>query len=183
MKRTEALQLIEEHVSKKNLVKHMLAVEAAMRALAERLGENPEKWALAGLLHDLDYDYTVDDFARHGRLTAEILEKKGVQPEIIRAIKAHPAHEDCQPESPMDWALHAVDGLTGLIVSATLMHPDRKLNSVTTEFIMRRFGEKRFSANVDRDQIRKCSEIGLSLDEFVKIALGAMQSIDKELGF
>jgi len=182
MNRQEALELVKKNVKKKNLIKHMLAVEAAMAALADKVGGDPEKWALAGLLHDLDYDRTENDFERHGLLSAEMLEAEDVEPEIIYAVKAHPAHESCPPESDMDWALHAVDGLTGLIISATLMHPDRKLKSVDSNFVMRRFDEKRFSANVDRDQIRKCSKIGLDLDEFVETTLRAMQSIDGELG-
>lgn len=182
MTREEAIALVRKHVKKKNLIKHMLATEAAMRALAERLGGDPEKWAMAGLLHDVDYDRTENNFERHGLLSAEILEEEGVEPEIIHAVKAHPAHESCPPESNMDWALHAVDGLTGLVVSATLMHPERKLKAVDKDFVLRRFAEKRFSANVDRDQIRKCSKIGLELDEFVDITLQAMQSIDKDLG-
>jgi len=182
MTREEALKLVKKHVSKKNLIKHMLAAEASMRSLAERLGENSEQWAMAGLLHDLDYDVTENDFPRHALLTAEILSDYDIEPEIIHAIKAHPAHDCCPPESLMDWALHAVDGLTGLVVSATLMHPDRKLKSVDTNFVMRRFDEKRFSANVNRDQIRLCSKLSLELSEFVDITLKAMQSIDKELG-
>lgn len=182
MNREKALELVKKNVKKKNLIKHMLAVEAAMKALAERLGGDPEKWALAGLLHDLDYDKTENDFARHGLLSAELLEAEGIEPEIVHAVKAHPAHKSCPPENKMDWALHAVDGLTGLVVSATLMHPERKLKAVDKDFILRRFDEKRFSANVDRDQIRKCSNLGLDLDEFVEITLGAMQSIDKDLG-
>jgi putative nucleotidyltransferase with HDIG domain len=182
MTREEALALVEKNVAKKNLIKHMLAAEAAMKALALRLDEDPEKWALAGLLHDLDYDRTEHDFARHGNLSAEMLEAEGVEPDIVHAVKAHPAHESCPPESPMDWALHAVDGLTGLVISATLMHPDRKLKSLDMDFLIRRFDEKRFSANVDRDQIRKCAKIGIELEEFVEITLKAMQSIDSELG-
>ena len=182
MNRETALKLIRQHVSKKNLIKHMLATEAAMRELSIKLGGDPEKWAMAGLLHDLDYDKTENDFPRHALLTAEILSEYDIEPEIIYAIKAHPGHDCCLPKSPMDWALHAVDGLTGLVVSATLMHPDRKLKSVDSDFIMRRFNEKRFSANVNRDQIRQCSHLGLNIKEFVEITLRSMQSIDKELG-
>jgi len=182
MEREQALKLVKENVSKGNLVKHMLAVEAAMAALGDRLSGDVEKWAMAGLLHDLDYDQTENDFPRHGLLSAEILEQHGVDPEIVRAVKAHPAHENCLPSSKMDWALYSVDGLTGLIVAAALMHPDKKLKSLDTAFVLRRFDEKRFSAAVDREQIKECSRLGLELDEFVEITLKAMQDISEQLG-
>ena len=182
MEREQALKLVEEKVSKRNLVKHMLATEVAMKALAKRLGGDAEKWALAGLLHDLDYDQTEHDFPRHGLLSAEILEEHGIDPEIIQAVKSHPAHECCQPSSEMDWALYTVDSLTGLIVAAALMHPDKKLKSIDTSFVMRRFGEKRFAAGANRKQIKKCVKLGIELEEFIEITLGAMQSISEELG-
>ncbi len=160
----------------------MLATEAAMKALAERLGGDVEKWGMAGLLHDLDYDQTEHDFPKHGLLSAEILERKGVDTEIVRAVKAHPAHEGFLPESPMDWALYSVDSLTGLIIAAALMHPEKKLKAINTDFVMRRFKEKRFAAGANRDQIKKCSKLGLELEEFVAITLEAMQSISESLG-
>ncbi len=182
MNRSEALELVEERVSKRNLVKHMLATEAAMRALAERLGGDAESWALAGLLHDIDYDETKDDFPRHGLLSAEILNERGVEPEVIQAVRAHPNHEAYPPKSKMDWALHAVDGLTGLIVAAALMHPEKRLAAIDTAFVVRRFGEKRFAAGANRDNIRKCEKLGIPLEEFIDITLRAMQSISDDLG-
>ena len=116
MERDEALKLVEENVKNKNLVKHMLATEAVMSALAERFGEDGKVWGLAGLLHDVDYDSTFDDFARHGFTSAEILEDKGVDGAILHAIKAHPGH--IPAETRMAKALYAVDPLTGLIVAA-----------------------------------------------------------------
>jgi hypothetical protein len=180
MTRQEALELIKENVKTKNLRKHMYAAEACMRELAKRLGGDEEQWAISGLLHDLDYDQTVDDFPRHGHVTEELLEGKGVSPEVIHAIKAHAEHAPI--ESDMDLALHAVDPLTGLIVAAALMHPSKKIEKVEVGFIMKRFKEKRFAAGADRDQIKKCDGLGLSLEEFVEISLRGMQGISKELG-
>ncbi len=180
MTRQEALDLIKENVKTKNLRKHMYAAEACMRELAKRLGGDEERWAISGLLHDLDYDQTVDDFPRHGHVTEELLEGKGVSPEVIHAIKAHAEHAPI--ESDMDLALHAVDPLTGLIVAAALMHPSKKIEKVEVGFIMKRFKEKRFAAGADRDQIKKCDGLGLSLEEFVEISLRGMQGISKELG-
>jgi len=180
MDRKEALDLIKSNVGNKNLIKHMLATESCMRSLARYLGENEERWGITGLLHDLDYDQTAQEFSKHGFVSADILKNKGVDERIIYAIKAHPGHVD--RKSPLDKSLYAVDPLTGLIVASALMHPDKKLSSLDTEFILRRFKEKRFAAGVNREQIKSCDEIGLSLDEFIKICLEGMQSISEELG-
>lgn len=181
LSREEALALVQQHVSNRNLVKHMIAVEAVMRRLARQLGENEGIWGLAGLLHDLDYSETVDDFGRHGFRTVEILADKDVPPEALHAIKAHPGHVD--RETPTDKALYAIDPLTGLIVAAVLMHPQKKLRALDVDFVLRRFKEKRFAAGADRDQIRACSELGLDLEEFLKLGLEGMCDVADELGF
>jgi putative nucleotidyltransferase with HDIG domain len=180
MTRDEALELVHQHVKNKNLRKHMIATEACMQALAARLGHNQDEWALAGLLHDLDYDQTVNDFPKHGFVTEEILQGRGLSPEIVSAIKAHTGHTPVV--STMDLALYAVDPLTGLIVAAALMHPTKKIGNVDVQFVMNRFKEKRFAAGADRDQIRKCEGLGLPLEEFVGICLAAMQDVSEELG-
>jgi len=179
MEREEAYQLVKQKVKTKNLIKHMLATEAVMRALARRLGEDEEAWGLAGLLHDLDYDLTVDDHERHARQTAEWIEGQ-VHPEIIKAIVAHPGHT--ARESSMAKALYAVDPLTGLIVACALIHPEKRLGSIDAGFVLNRFGERRFAAGADRDQIRACAELGLSLEEFIAIGVESMQGIAGEIG-
>ena len=180
MNRQEALELVRSYVRNKNLVKHMLATEAVMGRLARHLGEDEEMWALAGLLHDLDYIQTVDDFPRHGLVTAEILEGLNVDARIIDAIKAHPGHQEAR--SRMDKALYAVDPLTGLIVAAALMHPSKKLREVDVEFVLHRYKEKRFAAGANREQIASCRDLDMDLETFVGLALEGMQSIDAELG-
>ncbi|UCE18978.1 MAG: HDIG domain-containing protein [Gemmatimonadota bacterium] len=180
MTRDEALDLVKSKVSNKNLIKHMLATEAVMRRLAEHFDEDIELWGLAGLLHDLDYDQTVDDFPRHGLLTADILSEYDVDDRVVQAIKAHPGHVPA--ESRMDKALYAVDPLTGLIVAAALMHPSKKLRNVDTEFVANRFKEKRFAAGANRDQIKTCNRIELDVETFIGISLKAMQEIDDQLG-
>ncbi len=180
MTREEAMELVGKNVKTKNLRKHMIATEACMRGLAARLGENEEEWALAGLLHDLDYDQTVDDFPKHGHVTEEILSGCHVSPTIIHAIKAHAGHAPIT--NNMDLALYAVDPLTGLIVAAALMHPTKKLANVDVQFVMNRFKEKRFAAGADREQIRKCEGLTIPLEEFVGICLEGMQQVSKELG-
>lgn len=180
MERSEALELLKKNLKHKNLVKHCLAVEACMRKLAERFNEDPEKWALAGLLHDIDYEKTVAEPEKHGLLAMEILKDKIKDEDILHAIRAHAYRED--PKSKMAWALYAADPLTGLIVAAALMHPSKKLEGVDVEFLKRRFKEKRFAAGANREQIKKCENLGISLEEFMSICLQAMQEISEELG-
>jgi putative nucleotidyltransferase with HDIG domain len=180
MTRDEAFELVKEKVSNKNLRKHMIATEAVMRSLADRFGEDVELWGLAGLLHDLDYDQTVNDFPRHGLMTAEMLADTNVPQEALYAIKSHPGH--FPRKNFLDKALYAVDPITGLIVAAALMHPTKKLKNVDTDFVERRFKEKRFAAGADRDQIRSCEEFDLPLHEFIALSLEAMQGVDEALG-
>lgn len=180
MTREEAWHRVEKQVSNRNLQKHMLATEAVMKSLARQFKQDEPSWALAGLLHDLDYDQTAHDFARHGLLTAEILQDTDLPGEVINAIKSHPGH--FPRLSLMDKALYAVDPVTGLIVAAALMHPSKKLKALDIAFVERRFGEKRFAAGADREQIRTCEDFGVSLHDFLKLALEAMQEIDTALG-
>jgi len=177
--RSEALALVEAQVKNRNLVKHMVAVEAVMRGLARRLGAEEELWGLTGLLHDLDYSLTMDNPARHARMGCEMLEGK-LPPEALHAILAHPEH--VPPESRFDWALYCADPVTGLVVAAALMHPSKKLAGVDLEFLKRRFQGKRFAAGANREQIQQCSRLGLELDEFLNLALTAMQGAADELG-
>lgn len=158
----------------------MLAVEAIMRSLAEHFGEEVEVWALTGLLHDLDYDETVKEPERHSLLTAEWLKPYNLDEKIIHAIKAHP--KKVVAESRLDWALFATDPLSGLIIASALMHPTKKLQNLTSDFVLKRFKEKRFAAGANREDIAKCQELGLSLEEFVGLALEGMKKIDQELG-
>ena len=180
MNREEALELVKSRVKNKNLIKHMLAVEAIMRRIAKHFGEDEDFWGLTGLLHDLDYDVTVDDFEKHGQITVDWLKEYDLDEKILYAIKNHPKKGG--QKSKMDWTLFAADPLSGLIVATALMHPTKKLKNVTVEFVLNRFKEKRFAAGANRENIQTCENIGLSLDEFVGLALEGMQSIERDLG-
>jgi len=180
MEREAALRLVKAHIKNKNLQKHCLAVEAVMRQLAQHFGEDVELWGLAGLLHDLDYDETAKDMARHGYRTVEILQGYGLPQELLHAILAHPGH--VARESLMDKALYCADPVTGLIVAAALIHPSKKLEPLEVGFLMNRFKEKHFAKGANREQIKACQELGLSLEDFMGIALEAMKGISKELG-
>jgi putative nucleotidyltransferase with HDIG domain len=180
MKREDALELVKKHLQNKNLVKHSLAVEACMKAVAARLGQDAERWGLAGILHDLDYELTEKSPELHTTETVKILQELGLEPAVIHAIQAHAAKVPCENE--MDWAIFSIDPLTGLIIAATLMHPTRKLENVDLEFIKRRYKEKSFARGAKREEIEECRHIGLDQDEFISICLKAMQGIAAELG-
>ncbi len=180
MNRDEALELVKKHLKNKNLVKHSLAVEACMKAMAEELDQDGKKWTLAGLLHDLDYEITEKSPDLHTVETVSILRELGIDSDIIRAIQAHAAKVSC--DSPMEWAIFCIDPLTGLIIAATLMHPSRKLKEVDLAFIKRRYKEKSFARGAKREDIEQISNIGMELDDFISICLKAMQGIDGELG-
>ena len=180
MDEVEGLKLMESMVTNKNLRKHMIATQACMRRLAKHFNEDEELWGFTGLVHDLDYDQTAQNPAQHGLIAADMLKEKGVAESIIYAVKAHPGHVPVQ--SKLDRALYAVDPLTGLIVAATLMHPTKKIANVDTEFVMRRYNEKRFAAGANREQIATCTQLGLTLEQFVQLCLAAMQGVAQQLG-
>jgi len=180
MNREEALDLLKKHLQNKNLVKHCLSVEACMRAVAARLGQDPEPWGMAGILHDLDYEVTEKNPDLHTAETVKMLETMGISPQVIHAIKAHAAKVPC--ESAMDWAIYSADPLTGLIIAATLMHPTKKIKAIDLDFVKRRYKEKSFARGARREEIEESRNLGLELDEFIAICLAAMQGIDQELG-
>ncbi|MCM8768211.1 MAG: HDIG domain-containing protein [Candidatus Omnitrophica bacterium] len=178
MDRSKALEMLKENLKNKNLFKHSLAVEACLKALAIRLGEQPDTWALAGLLHDLDYEMTKEKPDRHGLLAKEILQ--GLVPEeVVEAIAAHAGHKE--KGNLLEEAIWAVDPLTGLIVACALIRPEKKLSLIDTGFVLNRFGEKRFAAGADREAIKGCEKLGLSLEEFVSLCLAAMKEIAADL--
>lgn len=180
--RDEALALVREHVKTKNMFLHMLEVEAIMRALARRFGGDEELWRLVGLLHDIDYEYTKDDPSRHTLVAEEIL-KDRVPDEVLRAIKAH-NHENTgvEPKTPMEYALIASDGVSGLIVACALVMPSKKLEEVKVSTVAKKFKQKDFARRVRRDRIMMCEKLGLSLEEFFGIALEALKGISGEIG-
>lgn len=180
MTRDEAFKLVNKHLKNKNLIKHSLAVEACMKVLASELDENVEKWGLAGILHDMDYEVTEKNPELHTTETVKILTEHKIDPSVIQAVQAHAGQAPCR--SPMDWAIFSIDPLTGLIVAATLMHPSRKIREVDVEFIKRRYKEKSFARGARREDIEQVKNIGLDLDRFIAFCLEAMQGIDKELG-
>lgn len=181
--RDEAAQLLTHYISQDNLKKHCLATESIMRALAKKLGQDEHTWALAGLLHDLDYMNTKDRMDQHGLVTEKILKEKGVCQEITDAIKAHNADNlGFKRNSIFEHALTAAECITGLIVATALVYPDKKLASVKSKSIIKRMKQKEFARNVNREYIKECEKIGIPLADFAILSLNAMCGISDELG-
>jgi len=182
MQRDEALQLLRENLHNENLINHSLAVEAIMRGLAARLGDDVDKYGLAGLLHDIDYDETGEDFQRHSLVAAEMLEKCGLPADVVYAVKVHNEIHGLPRLSILDKALYAADPVSGFITAAALVRPDRKLAEVQMKSLRKRFKESAFARGASRDQMDTCTEIGLERDEFLEIALQSMQEIADQIG-
>ncbi|MBA7596858.1 hypothetical protein ES703_03848 [subsurface metagenome] len=182
MTRDEVLASIRANVENENLIKHMLATEAIMRALARRFGQDEEEWGLTGLIHDIDAELTEGDMNTHSKLGADIASEMGASESMAHAILCHNETHGIPCETLLDKALFCTDPLTGLIVAAALVRPDKKLAGLDASSVMKRFGEKRFAAGANREQIAKCSEIGLELEDFIALGVEAMQGIAEELG-
>jgi len=182
MTREQALELLKQNIQNQNLIKHSLAVEAIMKTLARHFNENEEKWGLAGLLHDIDYEKTKGNAKEHSLIGAQMLESLGVDKDICQAVKVHNEAHGILPETLMEKSLFVIDPLTGLIVAAALVLPSKKLADLSPENVLNRFKEKAFARGANREIIKKCEELlGLKLEEFVKIGLLAMQKIGAQL--
>lgn len=193
MKREDAYKLMTEMIQSQNLRRHGLAVEAIMKALCIYLREkhpelpaeefNEEEWGIVGLLHDADYELVAQDLSQHTLMTERKLRELGVEDRIINGIKGH--HRD-YPEhrtNLMGKAVYCADELSGLITAVALVRPDKSLKEVGGSSVMKKFKIATFAAGALRDQIEDCDkELGIPLEEFVTIALKAMQDIAPELG-
>lgn len=184
MQREDALLLLQQYIKNDKMIAHCLASEAVLRAMALRLGEDADKWAMAGLLHDLDVEITQGDMRLHAMESARILTQKGFDPEIVEAVMLHnEAAVHNQPRhTRFHHALAAGETITGLITATALVYPDRKVASVKVKSIVKRMKEKAFAASVNRETILECEKAGLPLQEFVELSLGAMQGVAREIG-
>jgi len=182
MDRNRALILVKEKIINSNLIKHCLAVEAVMIELADYFGQDKEKWSLAGLLHDIDYEKTKDFPEKHSLIGGEMLKEFGLDLDIIEAIQAHNEIHGLPRESQMAKALFCSDPITGLIVASTLVLPNKKISNLTKENILNRYKTKGFAQGAKRETIATCKELDLSLEKFIEISLQAMQKIPQELG-
>jgi putative nucleotidyltransferase with HDIG domain len=178
----EAVALMERHLDAESMRKHCLASEAIMRDIAPRFGADPDMWGLIGLLHDIDYNETKDKMDQHTLLTEKILLERGVDKEIADAIKYHNAENlGLTRSEPIHLALTAAETITGMLVAAALVNPDKKLSSLKVKSVKKRMKAKEFARSVNRDHILLCEQIGIPLEEFIEISLTAMCKIADRL--
>ncbi|WP_262485571.1 HD domain-containing protein [Draconibacterium sediminis] len=180
--RDEALEMLKSNVQAENMLKHSLASEAVMRAIAKHLERNEDEWGIAGLLHDIDVEITNADPHTHGPYAEKLLKGK-VTDEMLDAIVMHnevaTGKDRC---TEFQHALAAGETITGLITATTLVYPDKKLASVKTKSVTKRMKQKAFAASVKRENILECEKIGIPLPEFADLAVNAMRSVSDDLG-
>ncbi len=178
-----AVKLLNDNIQNANMIKHCLASEAVLRAIALKLNQNPEEWGMAGLLHDIDVEITHADPHKHGPFAAGMLDEL-LPPDAVDAIVMHNEVATGKARSTVfQHALAAGETITGLIMATALVYPDKKLASVKTKSITKRMKEKAFAASVKRENILECELIGIPINDFAELALSAMQQISDDLGF
>lgn len=182
MLRSEALALVREYVKNESLVRHMLAVEAAMRFYAEMFGEDAELWGITGLLHDFDWEIhpTLEE---HPQAGVPILRSRGVPEEIVRAIQSHADHTGVPRQTQMEKALFACDEITGLVTAVTLVRPSRSLHDLTAQSVKKKWKDRAFAAGANREEIASAvDEFGIELWQHVENVIQAMRRIAPDLG-
>jgi putative nucleotidyltransferase with HDIG domain len=183
--REKAWELVNEFTENQNLVRHMLAVEAAMRAYAHKFGEDEELWGVVGLVHDFDYDQNPDlSVEGHPVKGAGILRERGWPEEVVRALLSHASeYTGVSPETPMEKVLCAVDDLTGFLVAVALVRPSKSILDVKPKSVRKKWKDRAFAAAVDRQHIAEAAkELDVELDEHIQIVLDAMKEIAPDLG-
>ena len=185
--RDSALALVHEYTASDSLRKHMLAVEAAMRAYAGRYAEDVERWGLAGLMHDFDYERFPNDAhsptEEHPAEGVRVLRGLGYPEDVLEAILGHASYSGVPRVSRMAKALFAVDELTGLVTATALVKPTRSVHDVDPRSVRKKMKDKAFARGVNRDDvIRGADELGVDLDEHIAFVIAAMQGRAEELG-
>ncbi len=182
MDRNAAYALMCEYTQSESLRRHMLAVEAAMRAYARKFGEDEEKWGIVGLLHDFDYERWPNP-PDHPLRGAEILAARGWPEDVIYAIKSHADYlPECPRRSKLDKALYACDELAGFITAVAMVRPER-LAGMQAASVRKKMKQKGFAAGVNREDIvRGAADLGVDLDEHIQFVIDAMQGIAADLG-
>ena len=183
MDRNEAESLLKKYVRNEKMLYHCYASEAVMRALANKLGRDEEKWALAGLLHDIDSEITNADPKKHALVAEELLRDEGIDEDILDAIKMH-NEEATGLDRTIEFqhALAAGETITGLIYATALVYPDKKIKDVKPKSVTKRMKQSAFAASVSRENIMECEKLGLSLNEFAEISVNAMKEIAEKIG-
>jgi len=181
VRRREALDSVCANIQDKSMLNHMLATEAIMRAVARKLGEDEEEWGVTGLLHDIDSELVEGDMSSHSVLGADIARELGASEAMVHAILCHNEAHGVPMQTDLDKALFCVDPLSGLIIATALVRPER-LDGMTARSVLKKYNEKSFAASVNREQIARCRDIGLELEEFVRLGVEAMKGVAATLG-
>ena len=182
MDRNSALDIVRVYVKNENLVKHMLAVEAAMRFYAANFGEDQDTWGITGLLHDFDWEIH-PTLEKHPLAGAPILRERGVPEEIVRAVLSHADHAGIPRQTRMEKALYACDEITGLITAVALVRPSRSLSDLEASSVKKKWKDRAFAAGANREEIAKAAqEFEIELWEHVGNVILSMRSIAPELG-
>jgi putative nucleotidyltransferase with HDIG domain len=180
MELAEARALVKDKTDKEITVRHLISVEGVMRALARRLGEDQDRWALPGLFHDLDQDQTGKDSSRHAYLAAEWLREAGVEEPVVNAVLAH-AHDQYRTDLMSKAVVHA-DAIAGLLVAAALVRPERSAGMKVSS-VKKKLKERSFAPGVNRDEVYAAEEVlGLPLDEFIAVAITGVQQVAPDIG-
>jgi putative nucleotidyltransferase with HDIG domain len=182
MNRDEALAIVREYIENENLVRHMLAVEAAMRFYAEKMDQDVETWGMTGLLHDFDWEIhpTLEEHPQAGE---PILRERGVPEVIIRAVLSHADHTGIPRESQMEKALYACDEITGLITAVALVRPSHSLHDLKARSVKKKWKDRSFAAGANREEIARAAEdFDVDLWEHVSNVILAMRRVAPELG-
>jgi putative nucleotidyltransferase with HDIG domain len=183
--RDEAFSLLRKHNSDESHIRHAAAVEGTMRHFARKMGGDENLWGAAGILHDIDWEKTMDDPARHCNLAPELLREAGVDESLIHAVQSHGwgICSDVEPENDMEKVLFAIDELTGLVITAGLVRPSKSLADLEVKSVKKKWKDKTFARGVDRDVIQKGAErMGVPLDEVIQETILALRPIEKEIG-
>lgn len=185
--RDQALALVHEYTASEALRRHMYAVEIAMRAMAERAGEDAERWGLVGLLHDFDYERFPNDAhaptEEHPAEGVRILARHGLPDDMQEAILGHATYTGVARTTPMAHALFAVDELCGFLVACALVRPSKSLADLEVKSVMKKLRDKAFARGVSReDVVRGAEELGVPLDEHIAFVLAALRPREREIG-
>jgi putative nucleotidyltransferase with HDIG domain len=185
--RAETLALMQEYTASESLRKHMLAVEGAMRAYAQKFGEDEERWGTTGLIHDFDYERFPNNShsptEEHPSEGVRVLRSKGYPEDILQAILGHAHYTNTPRESKMAKTLFAVDELTGLITATALVRPTKSVHEVDARSVRKKMKDKAFARGVSReDVVNGASELGIELDEHISFVIGSMQARSADLG-
>lgn len=182
MNRAEALESVRENVESEKMVRHMLATEAVLGALAHRLGEDEMEWGLTGLVHDIDIELIDGDMYIHGKLGADLVREMGASETMAHAVLCHNPRYKIARETRLDTALICADALPKIIMATAQAHPDKNLAVVNTGMIEEMFRDEKLVPEADRGRVALCADLGLSHEEFIELGLVALQKIAPSLG-